>query len=537
MSELAASSILAVPRGKRRRLFVVVWVFVALVIGLFLFAFTSIHLLSAVRAYVQGEGLWSKGQKDAIYALSRYTLYADEVDYASYLAALSVNQGDRQARLELEKDRPDFSVAYAGFLQGRNHPDDINGMIFLFRQFRQLPDMDKAIRIWTTADRYIEELREVGNRIRVEALVGPLSADVQRKFLQELHEINRRLTPLEDDFSFTLGEAARKSTVIILLVMFVLVSVLLTMAYWFSRRLVLQNEAVHEALHQGELQLQRILRSAPLPILIVRSADEHLVYVNAHARTQFQMGDIPLDDLHARDFYVNAADRDRLIAAIESTGNVRDLELLLLDTQGKSFWGLCSSQRIRYEGHDCVMTALVNVDERKRAHDALSYRAHHDTLTDLPNRAMFMDALKRTLHRMERTDGEVSLLFIDLDHFKAVNDTLGHAMGDLLLQQVAKRVTSCVREGDLLARLGGDEFVVLVEGPDDPHSMAQKILEVLRPDYDLNGHSAKVTASIGISRFPQDGVELNGLLSAADFAMYQAKTTGRDSVQFYQATH
>ena len=534
MSDQDTLPSLATRRGKRRRLFIVVWVFVSLVIGLFLFAFASIHILSAVRAYVEAEGLWSKGQKDAIYALSRYTLYAQESDYAAYLAALSVNQGDRQARLELEKRDPDLDIAYAGFLQGRNHPDDINGMIFLFRNFRKLPDIDKAIGIWTAADQHIEELREIGNRIRVHAARGALPTELQRSFLQELHDINRQLTPLEDDFSYTLGAAARESTVVILFVMFVLVSVLLTIAYWFSRRLVLQNEAAHEALHQGELQLQRILKFAPLPILIVRSFDERIVYANAHARAQFQIGDADLSSFCTRDFYVNASDRDRLLAALEHTGAVRDLELQLQDTQGVTFWGLYSSQRIRYEGHDCVMTALLNVDERKRAHDEMSYRAYHDPLTGLPNRAMFMDALKRTLHRTERSQGAASLLFIDLDHFKAVNDTLGHENGDLLLRQVAQRLESCVREGDLLARLGGDEFVVLIEGQDDPQSMAQKILEVLRPDYDLNGQVTKVTASIGISRFPQDGVELNGLLSAADFAMYQAKTAGRDSVQSYK---
>ena len=533
MSEPADSFILAVPREKPRRLFVVVWVFVALVLGLFLFASGSIHLLSAVRAYVEAEGLWSKGQKDALYALSRYTLYTDEADYAAYLAALSVSLGDRQARLELEKVEPNFSVAQAGFLQGRNNADDISGMIFLFRKFRNLPEIDKAIGIWAAADLHIEELREVGKRVRLEALVRPLTADVQRNYLRELQDINRRLTPLEDDFSYTLGEVARKSTVIITIVMSVLVSVFLVVAYWFSRRLVLQNESIHEALHQGELQLQRILRFAPLPILIVRSVDERIAYVNEHARTQFKLVDTPLGDLYARDLYVNSADRDQLLAALKTAGGVPDREVELQDTQGKSFWSLCSSQRIPYEGHDCIMTVMVNVDERKRAHDEMSYRAYHDTLTGLPNRAMFMDALKRTLQRMARNQGEVSLLFIDLDHFKVVNDTWGHEIGDLLLQQVAERVVSCVREGDLLARLGGDEFVVLVEGHVDPQSMAQKILDILRSNYDLNGHSAKVTASIGISRFPQDGVELNGLLSAADFAMYQAKTAGRDSVQFY----
>jgi diguanylate cyclase (GGDEF)-like protein len=237
--------------------------------------------------------------------------------------------------------------------------------------------------------------------------------------------------------------------------------------------------------------------------------------------------------LRPRDFYVNAADRDRLLAALEATGLVSDLELLLQDADGKPFWGLYSSQRILYEGHDCVMTALLNVDERKRAHDELRYRAYHDALTGLPNRAMFMDALKRSLHRMERSGGTSSLLFIDLDHFKAINDNLGHDMGDLLLQQVAQRIQDCVREGDLVARLGGDEFVVLVEGHDDTHRMADKVLGVLRPDYQLGTHIVRVTASIGVSCFPQHGTELDALLSAADFAMYQAKTAGRNGVQFY----
>ncbi|MDZ7919858.1 GGDEF domain-containing protein [Rhodoferax sp.] len=125
------------------------------------------------------------------------------------------------------------------------------------------------------------------------------------------------------------------------------------------------------------------------------------------------------------------------------------------------------------------------------------------------------------------------MLFVDLDRFKAVNDGMGHDIGDLLLQQVAQRIASCVREGDLVARLGGDEFVVLVEGPDDSHRMADKVLAVLRPDYVLGAHVVSVTASIGVSRYPQDGSELSELLSAADSAMYRAKTAGRDGVQFY----
>jgi diguanylate cyclase (GGDEF)-like protein len=533
MTPVADLSAPVLPVTKRRRLFAVVWIFVGVVLGLFVLTYLSISLLSAIRSYVEGEGLWSKGQKDALYALTRYTLYANEADYSAYLSALAVNTGDRQARIELEKPEPDLSIARDGFLQGRNHPDDVDGMVFLFRRFRRLPDIDKAITIWAAADQHIEELTLVGARIHAAILAGPLSPEQTRESLLQLHAINDALTPLEDNFSYTLGEAARRYTQVILVAMFATVLLMLTLAYLFSRRLLLQFELTQEVLHKGQEQLQSVLQFAPLPIIIVRLADECVLYVNDHARLQFRFGATPLERLRPRDFYVNAADRDRLLAALEATGLVSDLELLLQDADGKPFWGLYSSQRILYEGHDCVMTALLNVDERKRAHDELRYRAYHDALTGLPNRAMFMDALKRSLHRMERSGGTSSLLFIDLDHFKAINDNLGHDMGDLLLQQVAQRIQDCVREGDLVARLGGDEFVVLVEGHDDTHRMADKVLGVLRPDYQLGTHIVRVTASIGVSCFPQHGTELDALLSAADFAMYQAKTAGRNGVQFY----
>ncbi|MDR7308241.1 sensor domain-containing diguanylate cyclase [Rhodoferax saidenbachensis] len=532
MTPVADLSVPALP-VKRRRLFVVVWIFVSVVVGVFVLTCLSIFLLSAVRAYVEGEGLWSKGQKDALYALTRYTLYAKEVDYTSYQAALAVNQGDRQARIELEKPVPDYAVARAGFLQGRNHADDVDGMVFLFRRFRHLPDIDKAIAIWAAADRHIEQLTLVGERIHAATQAGPLPPEQAQQFLAELQAINDELTPLEDNFSYTLGEAARKYTLVILLVVFVAALLMLTLAYWASRRLLLQFELTQEALRKGEEQVKSVLQFAPLPIVIVRLSDEAVMYVNDRMRTEFGLGDRPMKSFRPRDFYVNSADRDQLITALQATGRVSDLELLLKDAHGKVFWALYSSQRIRFGGHECVMTALLNVDERKRTHDELRYRAYHDALTGLPNRAMFMDALKRTLHRMERSEGVTSLLFIDLDHFKSVNDRLGHETGDLLLQQVAQRIEDCVREGDLVARLGGDEFVVLVEGHDDANRMAEKILSVLRPEYQLGDHAVNVTASIGVSCFPQDGTELNGLLSAADFAMYQAKTLGRDGVQFY----
>jgi diguanylate cyclase (GGDEF)-like protein len=519
---------------RRGRLFAIVWVYVGVVLGLFVLTCFSVYLLSAVRAYVGGEGLWSKAQKDALYALTRYTLQADEADFMAYRNALAVNQGDRQARIELEKPSPDFAVAEAGLRQGRNHADDVAGMVFLVRWFQSLPELRQALTIWAAADAQIDKLTLLGDRIHDAVQAGPLSQAQVAQFLQQLHALNTEITPLEDDFSYTLGAAARKYTQLVLLTMLVAVLLMLTLAYLFSRRLLWRFEAAQDMLHASEAQLKSVLQLAPIPIVIVRESDEKLIYINDHGRQQFNAGDLAVSEMHSRDFYVNSADRDTLIAALRATGQVRDMEIQLQDRRGTQFWVWCSSQRIRYEGQDCVLTASLNVDERRRAHEELSYRAYHDALTELPNRAMFMDAVKRSLHRLERSGGSGSLLFVDLDHFKAVNDGLGHDAGDLLLQQVARRIQACVREGDLVARLGGDEFVVLVEGPDDSHRMAEKLLTELRPEYVLGPHRVQVSASIGVSRFPQDGHDLSELLSAADTAMYQAKTAGRDGVQFYQ---
>jgi PAS domain-containing protein len=304
---------------------------------------------------------------------------------------LSVNQGDYLARIELEKPRPDLAIAVAGFIQAQNHPDDVRGMIFIFRNLRFIPEIDKAIGIWAQADLHIEALRHLGQRIDTAVHAGGLTPLESRQYQQEVYQINSHLTPLENDFSYTLGEASRKAKTLLLLTMFVVGSLLLPAAFIFSRRVVRQNEAVQNSLLQGERQLRHLIEFAPVPILIVRSADEAVVYANAHALAQFKIDWPTLRQTPARNFYVNAEDRDRLTAAFGSHGNVHDLELQLRDARGGDFWVLYSSQRISYEGHDCILTALNNIDGRKRAHDELRHRAFHDELTDLPNRAMFMD--------------------------------------------------------------------------------------------------------------------------------------------------
>ena len=155
-------------------------------------------------------------------------------------------------------------------------------------------------------------------------------------------------------------------------------------------------------------------------------------------------------------------------------------------------------------------------------------------LTDLPNRALFSDRLKLAMALAKRNQEKLALIFIDLDKFKPVNDTLGHAMGDALLQKVAQRMSACVRNSDTVARLGGDEFVVLlpvVEGPADALAVAEKIRHALQEAFVLDGHVVQISASMGAAIYPDHGGDELALTKSADLAMYAVKAQGRNGVR------
>ncbi len=176
--------------------------------------------------------------------------------------------------------------------------------------------------------------------------------------------------------------------------------------------------------------------------------------------------------------------------------------------------------------------------QRKLAEDQLRFIATHDPLTELPNRAMFNERLRHALHQGVRYNRGLAVMFIDIDRFKVVNDSLGHGAGDRLLQNCAKRLTECLRESDIVARLGGDEFVVMIEnftGPRDAIAVAQKILHGLAKPFFVDGQEFLMSASIGISTFPDDGADVETLVKNADIAMYRAKDQGRNNYQFYSA--
>lgn len=206
---------------------------------------------------------------------------------------------------------------------------------------------------------------------------------------------------------------------------------------------------------------------------------------------------------------------------------------------GDVFPEILSVSAIRNNSGEIVqyVALLVDISAQKAVEAQLQYKAHHDELTGLSNRVQFKEYLARTLAHARRESFKLAVLFIDLDHFKYINDTLGHQMGDTLLQVVAGRIREYLREEDLVARLGGDEFAVLLLGIgnlQDAARVAQKLIDALTLPVVLESHELSITASIGIAVFPDDGDSMDDLLRRADNAMYSAKDFGRNTVRFYR---
>jgi diguanylate cyclase (GGDEF)-like protein/PAS domain S-box-containing protein len=213
-------------------------------------------------------------------------------------------------------------------------------------------------------------------------------------------------------------------------------------------------------------------------------------------------------------------------------------------SDGRSFEVVATSI-LNADGTKSKMEVIRDVTAQKEANDhllrqkeELAYQAHHDSLTHLPNRLFFNSRLEQSIAKAKRSNTKMALLFIDLDHFKEINDSLGHEAGDKVLEAVTQRLRKAAREADMVARLGGDEFTILMENlhhGQDASVLARKILDLLVEPILVDENVLYVTSSIGVSLYPDDGTTVQNLLKYADAAMYKAKSEGRNNFQFYSA--
>lgn len=649
----------------------VVWPFVPVVLALTLFCIASVDVLSAARGFVAGESLWTKGQKAAVFHLLRYAESRDEADYDAYLAAIAVPQGDHLARLELEKSSYDHGRAVQGLLTGGNHPDDVPGMIRLFRYFRNVPEIDEAISIWAAADVEIARLDAMARRLRGRmgedcdaACVAPLQRDIA--------DVDALLTPMEEAFSAALGKASRRARALLILGAAGLALALLGCALWMSTRAVRRQRQLRHALsvseerlqlavagstdglwdwhpHRGELYFSprcaEMLGYGPheLPqaretlLALMHPADvgefDRRLVAHVRQRTQYDVelrlrrkgggylwvrargrmvrGAIgkatrmagSLSDISDRKRFEAQlfAEKERAQVTLQAIGDavittdvwgriqslnpvaetmtgwtdaeaagcflqqvcrlhdeatrepVADLVpralagtwpsqmVMLLQrrepaTQGATLAVKPSVALIRDKGGQAIGIVVVMHDvSLERAHAAqLAYQASHDPLTGLVNRLEFERRLGAAVARAQHEGCTHTLMYLDLDQFKVVNDTCGHAAGDELICQIADVMRQQLRRSDTLARLGGDEFAVLLEYC--PTTDAERVAEGLRSAiaayrYRCHDHEFSIGVSIGLVRVDERTATREDALDAADVACYRAKREGRNRVQ------
>jgi diguanylate cyclase (GGDEF)-like protein/PAS domain S-box-containing protein len=513
-----------------------VWLFVGIVVCLLGLVVFSVNLLSSGRALVSAESAWSKSQKDAIFYLKRYALDRTDQDYRAFERALQVPLALRRARQEIAKAEPDFEAAKAELVRAGSHADDVDGMISLAWRLRNVGHMREANALWASSDVVIDELQQLGWRLHAQ---NPDAGEAAtRQALYEVDRLNQRILPYQNYFAQSLGDALRTGKDVLLFGVLAFSGAMLLLVAGISRRFVDQSERLQRTMQENELQLRELIDSAPLPLVVARRQDDQIVYANERALQQFGLTPAQARGRSMREFYANAEDRDAVMETLDRSGTMRDREVEMQDRNGRRFWLLFSAQRMRYGSEDCLLKAFHNIDDRKRMQEDMRHRATHDPLTNLPNRAMFMDALDRTLRKSRRRRTRISVLFIDLDRFKVINDTLGHHAGDQLLLGVAERLHAAIRDSDLVARLAGDEFVVLVEdhaGPEEVMIVAQKVLESLDRPLLVDWREVTISCSMGIASYPEDGEDVDTLVKNADVAMYQAKERGRNNFQFYSA--
>lgn len=304
---------------------------------------------------------------------------------------------------------------------------------------------------------------------------------------------------------------------------------------------LLERQRVELALRQAQEKYREIFENAVEGIfqtmadgrpVTVNPALASMLGVSSPAELLARAASEGLDGL----FRADPERRRELLSLLAEAGEAQGFELAIQRHDGSELWISASVRAVRdakgavvrYEG------AVQDVTERKRSEERIQFQAYHDSLTGLPNRLLLEDRLTQALARSHRRRGALAAVFLDLDNFKLINDSLGHAAGDRLLQRVGERLIGRVRVDDTVARVGGDEFTLLftdLAHSDDASRMAEKLLDAFRLPFLVDGHELYVTASLGVALFPTDGEDSDALLRNADAAMYRAKESGRNNYQ------
>ena len=289
----------------------------------------------------------------------------------------------------------------------------------------------------------------------------------------------------------------------------------------------------NQELQESEVRFRAVTEASPCGIFIYQGmkvcyVNDSLVELSGYSREEIEERGF-WEAIHPefRDLV-----RERAAALLRGEEVPARYQLKVIRKDGQERWADYSARLLELAGEPAVLGVIVDITDQKLAEEQIRVLAYHDTLTGLPNRRLFADRLSVAVAQTERAGDKIGILFIDLDHLKVINDSLGHTYGDLLLQAVAERLGQSVREGDTVARLAGDEFTILlpgISGAKDAVNVAEKILNSVRQPFRFGDEKIRTSCSIGVSICPEDGRDAETLLKSADSAMYRAKKSGRNT--------
>tara|TARA_R110001592_G_scaffold52649_9_gene161345 strand:- start:53688 stop:56411 length:2724 start_codon:yes stop_codon:yes gene_type:complete len=306
---------------------------------------------------------------------------------------------------------------------------------------------------------------------------------------------------------------------------------------------VFNRELAEKSFHNSSSRYKALFETAGIPIIVLDS-NFKIKQWNTAAEIQFSYTKEAVLGKNFIDLFIPEGIQDetawKFTKVLESGMNKENMETEVLSYDGlrhTMLWNMNHfDDKIDPKNQKQLLLIGQNISEIRKTQDQLHYLAHFDPLTDTANRRLFEDRCAQAIHSSIRHKKQIALIGLDIDHFKRINDTLGHDVGDQFLIALAKRLKECVRKEDTIARLGGDEFAILlasISGPEGAETAARNILDTITQAITIQGHELLVTSSIGITICPDDGLQYPDLLKNADMAMYRAKNAGRNNIQFY----
>ena len=297
---------------------------------------------------------------------------------------------------------------------------------------------------------------------------------------------------------------------------------------------ITRQVAVEQNLLRAEQHFRSVLEILPYPIYIARRKDGRLLFVNRKTCLMFQRSAASMLRGTSVDFFVDPKEREELRKLFESVNDIRDTEINMRTSGGREFIAEFSAIRMEYNGEPSILVALNDISERKALETQLQHQASTDSLTQIGNRRYFMTQAEREIGRSRRFNRPLTVMMLDIDHFKAINDKHGHGIGDAVLQGMVKRSNESLRQTDQIARLGGEEFAVLM--PETNLIAAVRGAERLRHHLEerpvmAGSVAVPCTVSIGVAELRHEDKTIDDLLRRADEALYRAKNTGRNRVE------